>query len=92
MADVLPLVQARAEHADDSEHNHTSAGEWLSMGLWSGLALVLIAALVLGLVLGARVMRRRAAQRIPCKGCGTYFDPAEDEACPACGKAPRPEA
>ena len=85
MAAGQPLVQVRAEHDVHEGHSHTSTGEWLAMGLWSGLALVLIAALVLGLVVGARVLRRQAAARVPCANCGTFLDPARDRVCPTCG-------
>ena len=78
------------DQGGDDGHGHTTAGEWLSMGLWSGLALVLVAALVLGLLLGARVIRRRAARQVPCGNCGVFFDPAEDPVCPACGRSPGP--
>jgi hypothetical protein len=81
-----PLVQAHADHDEPEGHSHTSTGEWLAMGLLSGLALVLIAALVLGLVVGARVLRRQAASRVPCANCGTFLDPARDRVCPTCGR------
>jgi hypothetical protein len=83
-------VRVPDEHAVQGEHSHTSKEAWISMGLWSGLALALVAALALGLVLGAKLVRRRAAQRAPCGNCGTYFDPRRDPACPACGRASGP--
>jgi hypothetical protein len=83
--------QEHEEHAEHEGHSHTSTAEWLSMGLWSGLALALVAALVLGLVLGARVIRRRAASHVPCRNCGTYVDPGKDRACPSCGRALKDE-
>jgi hypothetical protein len=78
-------VLAAQAHDEHEEHAHTSQSEWLSMGLWSGLALVLVMGLALGLVLGARLMRRRAARRAPCPSCGLYLDPEKEPVCPACG-------
>ena len=75
---------------DHDEHSHSTTSEWLSMGLWSGLVLALVGALALGLLLGARVIRRRAAQRVPCPNCGLYLDPLSEKVCPACGHRPPP--
>jgi hypothetical protein len=84
----VALVAAHPESGEHEGHEHTSTSEWLSMGLWSGLALILVVGLALGLVLGARVMRKRAARRVPCPGCGLYLDPETEPVCPACGGRP----
>ncbi len=81
-----PLAEVHV-HDDTCGHDHLSTGERLSMGLWSGLALALAAIVALGLVLGAKLVRRRAAARVPCPGCGTFFDPAGGAPCPSCGRA-----
>lgn len=86
----LSALAAAGEHGghDEGGHQHTSPDEWLSMGLWSGLALVVMVVLVLGMIFGARMLRRKAASRVPCQGCGLYLDPAVDAVCPSCGRRP----
>jgi hypothetical protein len=72
-------------------HTHTSVREWLSTALWAGLALVLTALAVAGLLIGSRLLARRGAKlRRPCPECGNFYDQSGEGVCPQCGYAPGP--
>ena len=90
-----PVVAIAAEHEHEGQgeagHSHMSEEQFLSTGLWSGLAVVIVLALAAGLLIGARVLRRRAQRRRPCPDCGLFFDPARDPACPSCGRKLGPD-
>ena len=89
-APVLNAVTLAADHDHDHDHEghtHTPPGELASTTLWSGLVMVFALLAGVGLVVGARVLRRRAAHnRKPCPGCGLYYEADEAGACPSCGR------
>ena len=91
VAPVLNAVTLAADHDHDHDghegHTHTPPGELASTALWSGLVMVFALLAGVGLVVGARVLRRRAAgRRKPCPGCGLYYEADEAGACPSCGR------
>ncbi|HOX05858.1 MAG TPA: hypothetical protein PK280_05610 [Planctomycetota bacterium] len=79
------------EHVHDEQcgHDHDYSRSEMSAGLWSALAMVIMAVLVVAIIVGARMMRRRSAGRVPCGNCGLFLEPDRDDVCPSCGKSTR---
>ena len=88
-APVLSAVALAADHDHDGHegHSHNPPGELASTALWSGLVMVFALLAGVGLVVGARLLRRRAERRRkPCPGCGLYYAAGETAICPSCGR------
>jgi hypothetical protein len=66
-------------------HEHSHKGSEQSVALWTGIV-VLSAVVVVGLLLGAKLLAGLSAgQSRPCPGCGRFYDPKAEPACPFCG-------